>query len=111
MESSALKSFVQYDENDHFPLENIPFGAFVNPNSSEVHCCTRISEFVVDLAVLHDLGHFSGDNLKGNNVFKNKHINDFIDLGKSAWSEARITIQNLFAEGSALEGDKDAQAQ
>lgn len=109
MESSALKSFVQYDENDHFPLENIPFGVFLNPESLEAHCCTRISDFVVDLAVLHDLGHFSGDNLKSTNVFKTKYLNDFIDLGKSAWSEARITIQNLFAEGSNFESDKDAQ--
>ena len=109
MESSALKSFVQYDENDHFPLENIPFGVFLNPESLEAHCCTRVSDFVVDLAVLHDLGHFSGDNLKSTNVFKTKYLNDFIDLGKSAWSEARITIQNLFAEGSTFESDKDAQ--
>lgn len=110
MESSALKSFVEYDENDHFPLENIPFGVFVNPESGELHCCTRISTHVVDLAVLHDLGHFSGKNLKDNNVFKNKYLNDFMDLGKSAWSEARITIQNLFADGSSFKSDEEGQA-
>jgi fumarylacetoacetase len=35
-------------------------------------------------------------------------LNDFISLGKGFWHEVRVTIQNLFAEGSAkinLESD------
>lgn len=109
MEGSALKSFIDYDSSHHFPLENIPFGTFVNPESGDVHCCTRIGDHVVDLAVLHDLGHFSGDNLKGNNVFNAKYLNDFMELGKSAWSEARHTIQNLFADGSSFKDDTEGQ--
>ena len=106
---SALKSFVEYTAEHHFPLENIPFGAFVNPETNETHNCTRIGDFVVDLAVLHELGHFSGDNLKEKNVFKNQYLNDFMALGKSAWSEARATIQNLFAEGSTFKTDEEGQ--
>lgn len=109
MEGSALKSFVDYSSDNHFPLENIPFGVFVNPETNEPHCCTRIGDHVVDLAVLHDLGHFSGDQLKGTNVFNSKHLNDFMALGKSAWSEARHTIQNLFAEGSSFKDDAEGQ--
>jgi len=110
MEGTGLKSFLEYDSNHHFPLENIPFGAYLHEESGEVHCCTRIADFVIDLAVLHDLGHFSGKNLKNNNVFNNKQLNDFIDLGKHAWSEARITLQNLFAEGSPFKDDQDGQS-
>lgn len=109
MEGEALKSFIDYSNDHHFPLENIPFGVFVNPDSKELHCCTRVGDKVVDLAVLHDLGHFSGDNLKAKNVFNNKYLNDFMELGKSAWSEARATIQNLFAEGSSFKDDTEGQ--
>jgi fumarylacetoacetase len=109
MEGSALKSFIEYTPEHHFPLENIPFGAFVNPETNDVHCCTRIGDHVVDLSVLHELGHFSGDNLKSKNVFANSTLNDFMALGKKAWSEARATIQNLFAEGSQFKDDTDDQ--
>ena len=42
--AGPLRSWIQYDENCEFPLENIPFGAFVNPRTNEVHCCTRIGD-------------------------------------------------------------------
>lgn len=109
MEGSALKSFVEYDSEHHFPLENIPFGAFVNPETNETHCCTRIGDFVIDLAVIHNLGYFSEGGLKDNNVFANKHLNDFMALGKKAWSEVRHTIQNLFAEGSTFKNDEEGK--
>jgi fumarylacetoacetase len=107
---AALKSFIEYGSDHPFPLENIPYGAFTNPETNEIHCCTRIGDHIVDLAILHDLGHFSGDNLTANNVFKNTHLNAFMALGKSAWSEARHTIQNLFAEGSSFKDDSDAHS-
>ncbi|CAI2370302.1 unnamed protein product [Moneuplotes crassus] len=111
MESgSALKSFVEYTSEHHFPLENIPYGTFKNPESNEIHCCTRIGDFVVDLAALHDLGHFSGDNLKSENVFKHEFLNTFMALGRPSWTEARATIQNLFAEGSSFENDEDGKS-
>lgn len=110
MEAAALKSFLEYDADHHFPLENIPFGTFTNEEVGEIHCCTRIADFVIDLAVLHDLGHFQCDKLEDKNVFKNKYINDFMELGKSAWSAARVSIQNLFAEGSSFKDDEEGRA-
>jgi fumarylacetoacetase len=110
MEATGLNSFLEYTSEHHFPLENIPYGAYLHTESGEVHCCTRIQDFVIDLSVLHDLGHFSGDNLKGKNVFNNKHLNEFMEAGKPTWSEARITLQNLFAEGSAFKDDTEAHA-
>ena len=106
---SALKSFIDYTAEHHFPLENIPYGAFLNPETNEVHCCTRIGDHVIDLGVLHGLGHFTGDHLKDNNVFNKPHLNDFMELGKDAWSEARKTIQSVFAEGSSFESDTENQ--
>jgi fumarylacetoacetase len=53
VESGALKSWISYDENSHFPLENIPFGVFTNPKyKGSKQCCTRIGDKVIDLATL-----------------------------------------------------------
>ena len=86
-----------YDEHHHFPLENIPFGSFVNPSTNQTHCCTRIGDKVIDLAVLENHGLFDGalfTQLRQSNpsVFDKKHLNDFMELGKELWHEARVTI-------------------
>lgn len=59
VESSAMKSWISYDSSNHFPLENIPFGVYVSKSGAR-HCCTRIGEFIVDLAVLESHGLFNG---------------------------------------------------
>lgn len=95
-----LKSFIPYDANHPFPLENIPFGAFVNPSTKETHCCTRIGDYVIDLAVLEQEGLFDGPLFKAlerKDIFSHRHLNDFMSLGKDYWHEARVTIQQLFA--------------
>jgi len=59
-QASALKSCIEYTEDNHFPMENIPFGAFHNDKVNAVHCCTRIGDFVIDLAVLEEAKLFDG---------------------------------------------------
>lgn len=49
---TPLKSLIPYDENNEFPLENIPFGAFKNPQTGKTNTCTRIGDLVIDLALL-----------------------------------------------------------
>lgn len=107
----ALKSFIEYGSEHPFPLENIPYGVFINTQTNEKHCCTRIGDHVIDLSVLHEHGYFKGDILqKHDNVFASKHLNDFMALGKAAWSEARHIIQNLFAEGSDFKNEDVVQS-
>ena len=93
---AALQSNIEYDHNDHFPLENIPFGVF--SLGSKKHVCTRIGKYVIDLAVLFAHGTFGGPNFKTltKNVFDSEYINEFMSLGKDFWHEARVTIQKLF---------------
>merc|ERR1712166_1540885 len=59
-QNSAMKSWIEYDETTSFPLENIPFGAFFNPTSKKVSCCTRIGDKVIDLAVFEHERMFTG---------------------------------------------------
>jgi fumarylacetoacetase len=94
------QSWYQYEEATHFPLENIPFGVYKTA-TGEAHCCSRVGEFIVDLAGLFPL--FQGENfasLNGDNVFNSETLNKFAALGTDFRIEARQTIQNLFTDAS-----------
>jgi len=107
MQALALKSFIEYDENNHFPLENIPFGCYKSA-SGKVHCCTRIGDKLIDLAEI--FSHFDGPLFKTltENIFDKDTLNVFAALGKGHRVEARETIQKLFSEANAA--NKDALA-
>jgi fumarylacetoacetase len=71
----------------------------------DLHCCTRIGDFVVDLAEVEAKGLFNGEHFSklGKTVFNKSTLNDFIELGKDYWHEARVTLQALYASGSEKE--------
>jgi fumarylacetoacetase len=101
--TQALQSNVPYAPDHHFPLENIPFGVFQNPSDNKpLHCCTRIGDLVIDLAVLFAHGVFNGPHFSQlkSNPFNHSSLNEFIALGKEIWHEARTTIQALFTKGN-----------
>mmetsp|Transcript_30351 Transcript_30351/g.22120 ORF Transcript_30351/g.22120 Transcript_30351/m.22120 type:complete len:159 (+) Transcript_30351:53-529(+) len=100
--SAALKSCIEYTEDCHFPLENIPFGCFHNEKENAVHCCTRIGDFVIDLAVIEHERLFDGKlfSVLDRHVFCGKQLNDFMELGKDYRIEARQSLQEMFAHGS-----------
>lgn len=102
-QSAAMRSWISYDANCEFPLENIPFGAFYNPRLEKVHCCTRIGDQVIDLSVLeHDRLLSEGPVMENvdHHVMCEPTLNKFMELGKAAKLEVRAALQSLFAEGS-----------
>ena len=98
--TTALKSNIEYSPDNHYTLENIPFGIFEN-GQGEKHVCTRIGDLVIDLAVLFAHGAIHGPHFHKvtKNVFDQPYINEFMSLGKEAWHEARVSIQKLFTKG------------
>lgn len=95
-----MKSFIQVSVESEFPLNNIPFGVFhlKNENSSKARCATRVGDFVVDLAFLEANKYLL---IKSeHSVFNQKHLNNFIELGKEQWSNTRLAIQKLLEEKS-----------
>jgi fumarylacetoacetase len=91
--SIALKSNIDYSAEHPFPLENIPFGVFENVKG-ERHVCTRIGDFVIDLAVLKYHGALGGPLFSklASNCFDQPSINEFMSLGKDYWHETRVSI-------------------
>jgi fumarylacetoacetase len=88
---ASLRSWVPVPEGSHFPIQNLPYGAFLGP-SGDVHCGVAIGEHVLDLAVLFDaklialpFQPFDGD------------LTYFAALGKPAWRVTRNTVQRLLS--------------
>ena len=90
-----MQCIINYDKTNHFPIENIPFGCFFNKDHGKIHCCTRIGDEIIDLAILWPFFQgplFKQYAQKNKNVFKNDTLNDFADLGVEYRIEARDTI-------------------
>lgn len=88
MQSKSLKSFIQYSANNHFPIQNIPFGVFYPKldHTKQPRCCTRIGDFIIDLAYFEDKKLFEGPLFKklreqGVSVFNQPSLNAFMKLG------------------------------
>lgn len=88
-----MKSFINYDKNSHFPIENIPFGVGIINNEKRI--VTAIGEYVLDLKMLEEEGFFLHTKLKGNRVFLSDTLNKFMECGKEVWSDVRNRLQNL----------------
>jgi fumarylacetoacetase len=84
MDAGALKSFIGYGPEDHFPLENIPFGVFLDASQGmKPTCCTRIGSQLVNLAALFPFLQKAGPLFGGltKNVFESETLNEFAALG------------------------------
>ena len=105
--SHLLKSFIDVAPESHFPIQNLPFGIF-KPGQERARVGVAIGEFVLDLSVLEELGHFQGPEFQGRPVFSEDALNGFLSLGRPAWKKAREVIQKLLAaETSTLRDDAE----
>jgi fumarylacetoacetase len=108
-----LKSFIEVAPDSHFPIENLPFGIFrprdIVPRGPRVG--VAIGEYVVDLSVLEEKGHFQTPEFQDRQVFSDDSLNAFLALGRPAWRKTREVLQNLLAaETPTLRDDGDLRA-
>ena len=96
----SLKSWIPVSADSDFPIQNLPFGVFCR-RSGEVAVGVAIGDQVLDLAVLHGAGHFSGTPVATDNVFARPTLNDFLACGRAAGSAVRAVVSSLLAEGNA----------
>ena len=90
-----LRSFVAYDEESHFPIQNLPFGVFEHRRATRAG--VRIGDLILDLAALQERGFFP--DLPP--VFKTGTLNRFLSLGRPAWREVRATVSRLLRDDIA----------
>ena len=92
------KSWIEYDENSDFPIQNIPFGVF-KTQKGEVHIGTIIGDTVISLSKLEALGYFKEIKLESN-TFQHKTLNTFLKQTKDTWRSVRDRIAILFDENN-----------
>ncbi len=101
-----MKSFIPVEKDSHFPIQNLPYGAFLT-DDGETHLCSAIGDYVIDLFVLDDAGLFNRNLLNEQFVFQDSTLNYFMSLGKPAWKEARQTLTELLKEDNPVLRDDD----
>src|SRR6478672_2836636 len=105
-----MKSFIDVAADSHFPIQNLPFGIF-KPANGSARVGVAIGEFVLDLAVLEERGHFRVPELGDRGVFSTDALNSFLELGRPAWRKVREIIQGLLnSETATLRDDADLRA-
>ena len=74
---NATTSWVKYDKNTHFPIQNIPFGVFQNAKG-ENHVGTAIGDYVLDLYEVSKGGLFKNSQYLNNGAcFLQVSFNNF----------------------------------
>ncbi len=104
---AALKSFIEVSPDSHFPIQNLPFGVF-KPSGDRARVGVAIGDFVLDLSVLEELGHFRMPEFQDRRVFSEGALNGFLALGRPAWAKAREVIQHLLAAQTTILRDDGA---
>lgn len=94
-----MESFIDVAPGSHFPIQNLPYGIF-KPGNDSPRAGVAIGEFVLDLAVLEERGHFRGPEFP-RPVFSSAGLNSFLALGRPAWRKAREVIQHLLKSETA----------
>jgi fumarylacetoacetase len=90
-----LRSFVQYDEKSHFPIQNLPLGVFEEQGKKRVG--VRIGDMVLDLALLERRGFFASLP----ELFNTSTLNSFLAVGRPVWTEVRATVSRLLRDDEA----------
>tara|TARA_B100001758_G_C18380260_1_gene596808 strand:+ start:141 stop:1403 length:1263 start_codon:yes stop_codon:yes gene_type:complete len=88
------KSWIKYDSNSDFPIQNIPFGVFKTKNN-EFHIATIIGKTIISLKNLEKQGYFNEIELN-KNTFQGKNLNQLLKQKKSIWRAVRNKIADLF---------------
>jgi fumarylacetoacetase len=89
----ALKSWIDVKPDSDFSIQNIPFGIYSDAHVMH-HACIAIGDKIMDLHAVHHLHYFKGLSLP-ENIFANKHLNEFIASGKEVTRVVRNRISDL----------------
>ena len=103
----TLRSWVSVPDGSDFPIQNLPYGVF-KPSRGEARIGIAIGDRVLDLAALHAAGKFTDTPFASNNVFARDALNDFMGLGREAWSAARSRVSTLLRADEAELRDDSA---
>jgi len=98
MEGNPLKSWVRVPDRSDFTIHNLPYGIF-RTSGRPPRAGVAIGDAVLDLAGVAEKGLLN-DAVPDASVFSRRYLNDFMALGKPAWTAVRNRLTGLLTEGN-----------
>lgn len=90
-------TFIEVSPESHFPIQNLPYGIFSTAENPNPRVCTRLGDYVIDLAMLDESNSFS----KQYNLFNESSLNKFMSAGKNVWREIRQQLTELLSSNNS----------
>lgn len=107
----GLKSWLTSanEANSDFPIQNLPVAQFrVAGTEQEFRGGVAIGDKIVDLKALAQKQVFTGLAQQALLECAKSELNDFMAMGKEAWSAMRLALSRALRAGSELEADLSA---
>ncbi len=100
--NTQRKSWIKYNNDSDFPIQNIPFGVFQTKKHKHAQIGTIIGETVISLTEMEKDGFFNliieENNLSSGFFSQSINLNNFLKLGKKIWRDVRDEIALIFDE-------------
>ena len=103
---NKITTWVEIPLDSDFSIYNLPYGAYTRSDGTNSFGIA-IGNSIVDLQFVQAAGLLAELNLP-TDIFQREYLNDFIALGKSAWTALRNRIQTLLStENNELKSKAD----
>jgi fumarylacetoacetase len=97
----GLRSWLPVADGSDFPIQNLPFGAFVRAGESKARLGVALGDKIVDLRSLARAGLLDGVLPDALEVFSQPDLNAFLGRGRVAWRALRTRLSCLLSVGLA----------
>ncbi len=94
-----LESFIKVDPENHFPIQNLPYGVFRPPHDPAPRIGVAIGDYILDLAELERQGLLTDFGAE-QKVFDREQLNAFLQLSRPAWTQVRSRLTDLLRADS-----------
>jgi len=92
---ASLRSFVPVPADSHFPIQNLPYGAFQCARFRGTRLGVAIGDQVLDLTRLEQTGKLETPD---GTLFQDGSLNRFLASGRPVWSAIRTQVSELLRE-------------
>jgi fumarylacetoacetase len=93
----ALRSWLNVPAGSDFPIQNLPFGAFLRAGESAPRLGVAIGDTILDLRVVARAGLLEASVPEAEAIFGAPVLNRFLALGRPAWRAVRARLSALLA--------------
>lgn len=88
-----------------FPIQNLPYGAFVPKGSNDARLGVAIGDCVLDLRAASDNGFLDSASEQAALACRKATLNTLMELGPQHWQKLRLTLSRLLRTGSSHQPD------